>query len=231
MTSDARELELADALGRTLSAARAANKIEEVFHPRLEAVEAVEEAFGCRVPDPVLAYFAAGLAGRYSRPMKSPRAMIELTQYLQEELEEQRQRGRPIRWSPDRVVVFDEDNANFLAFGRGTPPSSDAILFIDHEGVWTDPPIDTTLRSYLKSEAEGFGGDIAKLEPFVAEVRDEPSAQGEESEDLLVRHAKFGRGRIIDKDEGGKHAKWTVEFDDGQTRKLLARFLEVESGG
>jgi hypothetical protein len=231
MTSHARELKLTDALGRTLSAARAANKIEEVFHPRLEAVEAVEEAFGCRVPDPVLAYFAAGLAGRYSRPMTSPRAMLELTRYLQEELEEQRERGYPIRWSPDTVVVFDEDNANFLAFDRRTAPDSDAILFIDHEGVWTDPPTKMTLRSYLKSEADRFEGDIDKLEPFAAEVRDVPAAESGESDDVFVRHAKFGRGRIIEKDAGGKHEKWTVEFEDGETRVLLARFLEVDSSG
>ena len=40
-----------------------------------------------------------------------------------------------------------------------------------------------------------------------------------------VQHEKFGRGRVIAVDGGGADRKFTIEFQDGETRKILGRFL------
>ncbi len=40
-----------------------------------------------------------------------------------------------------------------------------------------------------------------------------------------VEHDKFGRGRVIGVDGHGADRKFTIEFQDGETRKILGRFL------
>jgi len=40
-----------------------------------------------------------------------------------------------------------------------------------------------------------------------------------------VEHEKFGRGRVIGVDGHGADRKFTIEFQDGETRKILGRFL------
>ena len=40
-----------------------------------------------------------------------------------------------------------------------------------------------------------------------------------------VHHEKFGRGRVVAAEGRGPDKKYTIEFQDGETRKILGRFL------
>jgi len=40
-----------------------------------------------------------------------------------------------------------------------------------------------------------------------------------------VQHEKFGRGRVVAVEGGGGDRRFTIEFQDGETRKILGRFL------
>jgi DNA helicase-2/ATP-dependent DNA helicase PcrA len=46
-----------------------------------------------------------------------------------------------------------------------------------------------------------------------------------------VHHDTFGRGRVIGVDGQGSDMKFTIEFQDGETRKILGRFLTGLSDG
>ena len=40
-----------------------------------------------------------------------------------------------------------------------------------------------------------------------------------------VQHEKFGRGRVLSAEGQGMDKRYSIEFQDGETRKVLARFL------
>jgi DNA helicase-2/ATP-dependent DNA helicase PcrA len=41
-----------------------------------------------------------------------------------------------------------------------------------------------------------------------------------------VQHDKFGRGRVLSAEGGGMDKRYVIEFQDGETRKVLGRFLQ-----
>lgn len=227
-----RKLKINRELALYLATLRKEREIDEVYDLRLEDIEAVEEEFGFRIPDAILAYYASGLAGRFSGPMTNPRAMLELTKQVRAEIAELADRGHRPSWNYGLAVAFDYDNGNFLAVHKNTERTSDAILFLDHEGGgFVEAPIKMTLGDYLDPRGEYLDptGEVivdADLEPFTADIY---SAPDEEQPPTIVEHTKFGRGQVIDRDETGTRSKWTVEFEDGTTKKLLADFLEVLS--
>jgi hypothetical protein len=219
-----RELKINKSVALLLAALRREEGIDEVHDLRIEDVLAVEEKYGLQIPDPILAFYASGLAGRFATTRTSPAAMIGLTQGLRGEILDLIDQGYRPEWSYRQAVAFDYDNGNYLAFRKGTGRTSDAILFVDHEaGGFVETPAPMTLREYLDPEEKVTIDD--DLEPFTARFFSKPDDPPEEEPELIVEHGKFGRGRVVERDETGAKAKWNVEFEDGTTRKLLADFL------
>jgi hypothetical protein len=147
-----------------------------------------------------------------------------LTRLLQDDFRDWQAQGLGVDWTPRSVVVFDQIGSDFLAFRRRRRPSKNLILYIDHETVFYEPLASIRLLDHLQHQ---FPSPKRGQTAFEAFIVSEPAADAADEPDVIVEHPKFGRGRILKRDESNKRAKWTVEFDDGQTRVLLADFLEV----
>lgn len=200
---------------------------------RVDDLDEIEERFGCRIPDPIIGYFAAGLADRMGTgSAKKISAIKGLTEQFREAVEEA---GSEPRYNPDGWVIFEEDNANYLGFSTSAPRDQQSYFLFDHEGVYTDTPIELSLAERLRDLIRDSGGDdhpdsTKDFDPFeVTLIHPKPKKPRDSSldEEIFVEHPKFGRGQVLSKDDTGKHEKWEVEFDSGETKLLVAKFLEV----
>ncbi len=199
---------------------------------KLEVVEEIEEELDCRVPDPVIAYFAAGFGDFYgSGSAKRIRAVMKLTASFRDAVA--KGGGKP-RYNPDGWIIFENDNGNYLGFPADASRDQQTIHFFDHEGAFADAPVPMALTERLYEFIRGAGGDdrqdsIKELDPFEVKLispKPKPPETGLD-EDLFVEHPKFGRGQVMSIDTTSKHEKWEVDFDSGEKKLLLARFLDV----
>jgi hypothetical protein len=200
---------------------------------RVEDLDEIEGSFACRIPDPVIAYFAAGLGDFYGDGKANTiNAIKELTEEFRETVQDA---GQEPRYNPDGWMVFENDNANYLGFPTDAERDQQTAYLFDHEGAYTDTPIPLSLAERLREFIRGAGGDdhpdsAKEVDPFeVTLIHPAPkvSKSAKLDEEIHVEHPTFGRGLVLSKDDTGKHEKWKVEFDGGETKLLVAKFLDV----
>ena len=180
---------------------------------RLAAVEALERELEITLPDPVLAYLAAGVSAWGDGPLRLESIRERTTAVREQALEASRSRARRL----ERVVVIDDDsNGNYIGGAKGTPKPSDELLFLDHEEGFA-PRAKVSLAETLERFADRFG----PAEPFVPVLSDEPEPAPPVTR---VRHAKFGAGRLV-ADEG---ENVLVAFDTAGEKRLKRAFVTFE---
>jgi DNA helicase-2/ATP-dependent DNA helicase PcrA len=88
----------------------------------------------------------------------------------------------------------------------------------------------SNLPSQFILEARLFGDD----QPDENEIVSEPTEQAAPAaplmrvkEGLRVQHPEFGLGKIVEKSGSGEALKVTIMFDNGKTKKLLARYAPL----
>ena len=182
---------------------------------RLQDLEKIEREFSITIPDPVVAYVAAGVSLWGDGPVSLP-AIRERTLTVRELLEESRPEGAP----PNRrfIVIDDDSNGNYIAVVAGTARRSDAVSFLDHEEGYALGSPSLGILEHLARALEGTDVDAA---PFVLELYDEPDA---EPEVVWVTHKKFGRGKVLAQVEDNV----TVQFDSVGEKRLKRSFLTFE---
>ncbi len=92
-----------------------------------------------------------------------------------------------------------------------------------------------TEKRYAKSEGFSAGkydrrlpvNRVTSAEPFGAAVRSEPKAGAALVPGDKVEHKFFGKGRVISYEPMGSDALIEVEFENGQTKKLMASFAKL----
>lgn len=226
-----RTVKLTEELGKAFTAARQVRGIDHNEPLKQEMLEEIEKKLNTRIPDPIIGYYGARLAGwDSSSPPADPRYMVQLTMGLREDMQEHIESGRSPDWVPTQWVIFEEDDGNLLGFRVGSPRDTTSIAMFDHEGNYLAPPIAMDLSDRVMPYLEEVGEDIDLLpfEPLVERERRLRHSEPEEIPDTVVSHPKFGRGKVVEMDQKNRLEKWTVAFDDGETRKLLRRFLTVE---
>ncbi len=202
VTVDAR---LARALGRL----RADAKRRGIAHaPRdlglvsisLHAIESVEREVGATLPDPVIAFLAAGVSPWGDGPVRlslvAPRTL---------ELREDGIIG------DDFVVIDDDSNGNFIAFNR-TSRDPDELWFVDHETGWDSANrmslIETLDVARNEPDASPFELMIDPTPPLAPAVR-------------WISHATFGRGVIVAEADDVV----TVRFEGVGEKRVKRSFL------
>jgi len=213
----------------TLASTTTGSKPKDI---RVEDVEELENNFSCRIPDPIIAYFAAGLGDFYgSGKATKINAIKGLTEQFRELVSEGDQEPR---YNPEGWMIFEKDNGSYLGFPNDADSDQQAVYLFDHEGGFTDTPIPIALSERLREFVRSAGGDdhpdsSKEVEPFEVTLI-HPIVKERDTgidEDIFVEHPTFGRGQVVSKDDTGKYDKWEVAFDSGETKLLVAKFLEV----
>lgn len=186
---------------------------------RMDLLQNAEQQLGCPVPDAVIAYIAAGVGSRRSKEIGS---VCSLTRRL---LDSQHpDDDRSLADSPK--LAFDEESRDFLVFNRGTARDSHEVERLGQHDGWEDG----AMMSIVTRLADIAGEVPANTEPFelVIDYVTVEESEVEETNEQWISHKKFGRGHVTDIEPSSKGDKLTIEFEDGETRKLLARFIEFE---
>lgn len=181
---------------------------------RLDQLKAVEQSLDTRIPDAVIAFVVSGVG--------STRWILDIERYTVALLE-QLGRSRDDAATHD-VIAFGQDGDKFLVYPRGAEQEFEGYSLADAAGNVVDAG---TLEDRLTEE---LGADLKRVvDPFEAVVdyftTDEDA---EEPEEQWVSHKKFGRGIVLAKEPTPRGAKLTINFDDGETRKLLESFITYE---
>src|SRR5262249_54484898 len=69
--------------------------------------------------------------------------------------------------------------------------------------------------------ARAYGASESRVAPAL-HIRPNPN---DASVGRRVQHDKFGRGRVVAAEGAGMDKRFLIEFHDGETRKILGRFL------
>jgi len=191
---------------------------EEGALPPLRVVdlEALEQRLGFPLPDPAIAYIAAGVSCWGDGPVRLA-GVLEKTLLVHEDRVEA---GGSSEQVALRFAVIDDDsNGNYIAVKKGTPQASDRVYFLDHEEGFrlTNP---TSLAQKLAERLEGDETPGAHAR-FVVELDHElPPVPAP----LVARHSKFGVGRVI-ADDG---ETVTIAFETVGEKRLKRSFVAFE---
>ncbi|MEZ4385533.1 MAG: hypothetical protein R3A79_29720 [Nannocystaceae bacterium] len=216
--ADSRRIALPVDLARSLTAIRLRRG-----HPAEAAAEAqvrahqlrhAEETLRCTIPDAVIAYVVSGVGERAAAGVDG---LIALTQDLQAAQGDERPVHRAER------VAFDYDNGNFLAFHRGSERAATSYQLLDHEESYRSGPSGDLGERLARLIDE----DITDSTPGFAVILDD-TPPAPEPDAAWVTHAKFGRGSVTRTEPTSRGDKLTIDFEDGETRTLLARFVRFE---
>jgi hypothetical protein len=214
-------------------------------------VQRVESELHTKIPDELLVYFAAGLAGERKTSPGAPHLelseIVGLTETQREFLEEQAlRRSNELPFDVEAYVWFDEDeDGNYYLFEAGSRGGE--YYYFDRETSARDGLFRFTLAEFIERWAntlieEYLDGanlsddqlDPENFGPFEARLVGEPIASAQEqtesealAEGFRVRHSKFGPGTVVEKFPGSRE-KWKIEFDSGDTKLMLAEFVELE---
>lgn len=214
-------------------------------------IQRVEAEIGAPIPDELLVYFAAGLAGERKHSPGAPHLelheIVGLTNTQREFLEEQAlRRSNEMPFDVDAYVWFDEDaDGNYYLFEAGSRGGE--YYYFDRETSAQDGLFHFALADMIErwgsqliedyldeSSLSDDDREPEQFEPFTARVTGEPLASPDaqtESEALAegfrVRHSKFGAGTVVEKLTGSRE-KWKIEFDSGETKLMLAEFVELD---
>ena len=182
---------------------------------RLQDLERIEREFSITLPDPVVAYVAAGVSLWGDGPL-SLGAIRERTLSVRELIEEMQPGDLP---ADRRFVVIDDDsNGNYIAVAAGTGRRSDAVVFLDHEEGYQLGAPQLGILEQLARALEGVEGEAPR---FAIDLYDEPDA---EPGVVWVTHAKFGRGKVLSEVDDTV----TVEFESAGEKRLKRRFLTFD---
>lgn len=205
------------AIARNLTAAR----IERGVPPgkaaravlRLENLNHAEEALGCRIPDPIIAYVLANIG--------EGRGQIGELVGLTAELHD----ADDLTTAPN--IAFENDNGNYLVFARGAKADDGSYQLLDHEESYESGPFESIEERVVR--LLGRDEKSPSVEPMEVVIdysvkEEEP----DEPEEQWITHKKFGRGRVLSAEPSRKGDKLKIEFEDGETRKLLDSFIEYE---
>lgn len=183
---------------------------------RVVELEALEEKLGFALPDPAIAYIAAGVSCWGDGPVRLS-DVLEKSLFIQEAFVEA---GTSSERSKLKCAVIDDDsNGNYIAVKKGTPKGSDRVYFLDHEGGFAlKSPTSLTkeLAKYLESHET-----LEVAVPFVVEL-DHTAPPPPPA--VMARHSKFGAGRVI-ADEG---ETVTIAFETVGEKKLKRSFVTFE---
>lgn len=186
---------------------------------RLRDLERAERDLGVALPDAVVAYVAAGVSLWGSTWPPRIESLLDRTLEVRERVEEGW--SDEVRDEPRKafVIVDDDANGNYLGVEDGDPKDGEALAFFDHETGFepeTRYPLTEAIRKALEGREE------AQLAPpLTVELFDEPDP---EPEPVWVRHAKFGRGRVV-AEEGDT---LTIAFEAVGQKRLKRSFVQPD---
>lgn len=183
---------------------------------RLDRLRATEIALGCRIPDPVVAYVMAGVGSLRDIP-----ALLGLNAGLREKL----------GVDDFDLVAFDSDHGDYLTFRHDAPADDATYVTLRHDGSAL-VRVEGELEDYVSGRLGPALADLDRATPPLEIVVDyvtttEPAAP-EEPREEWVSHKSFGRGVVVGREATSKGDKLTIRFADGETRKLLANFVQFE---
>jgi hypothetical protein len=205
--------ELATLLGR-LRAHRGLGS--ERVRLRLQDLESVEKELRLVLPDPILAYLAAGVSAWGDDPPRLG-AVLERTLEVRERIDESGETDEGATRS--RFAIVDDDaSGNYLGVLAGAARESDVVTFFDHEEGYV-PGTRLRLRDVLRDLLEDEG--VGDGPPLEVELYDEPVR---EPTPVWAVHAKFGRGRVLAEVDGTV----TVVFEEMGEKRLKRSFLIFE---
>jgi hypothetical protein len=190
----------------------------------LSAVAAAEEAIDGRLSDEALAIFAAGsefLAKRYGMRLGMVGAHTE---------------DAHAAGVPRSLLAVGVDRGAFLCL-PATPNLGERprLVIATNGGTstrreplerWLLDRVDEALDDLELSEADQrrLDGDEV-LQRFIPELIASAETPAAESLARRVQHPKFGVGSVVREVLGGPEPKLEIEFDSGEKRVLLARFV------
>ena len=190
----------------------------------------MEREIGATLPDDVLAQLALGdPVARIATGIASLEALLDASETVLE-IDDEEYAGT---W----IAIARVGAEPFAELMTGSPSGRQLLLCIPEKprgGVLVvsgrRPREVTSLGTFID---DAIRGELRHLEKWPEvldesrEVSDAPEAllvadgKRESAENPRVRHEKFGRGDVIESHED----KLVVRFEDGVTRKLLARFV------
>lgn len=188
---------------------------KEPARVRLHELEAIEAATGIELPDPVIAYLAAGVSVWGDGPLRLAK-VAEQTAHVRELAVEMFQSMTEA--AAKRFAIIDDDsNGNYIAVKKRTPKDSDAVYFLDHEGGYELPAASLSL---MEAITDRLGDAPPDAPPLAIEWIDEPAPAPRARR---VQHPKFGAGTVHADD--GEYV--SVDFEAGRKR-MKREFLTFE---
>ena len=197
---------------------------------RVESVAWVEQEIGAELPDDVLVLLAIGdPVARIATGLASLESLLDVSETVLE-IDDEEHAGR---W----IAIARVGSEPFAELMTGAPSAHELLLCIPETRgksvlvVSGRRPRETTsLGAFIDDAVRGELRHLEKWPEVLDEARERADAPeavmvedgvDERKEPPRVRHERFGRGDVIETHED----KLLVRFDDGVTRKLLARFL------
>lgn len=212
-----RTLALRTKLAALLGRLRASRGLPDAtVRVRLQDLERVERELGVVLPDAVVAYVAAGVSLWDGVSPPSIASLVDRTREVQELVGEWGDEGARPR---SRFVIVDDDaNGNYLGVEQGAAKDGETLAFFDHEtgySVEIRYPLADAIEQALEDQPD------AAAAPLTVELFDEPDP---EPEPVWVRHAKFGRGRVVAEEED----TLTIAFDAVGQKRLKRSFVQPD---
>lgn len=197
-------------LGEMLIRLRAAEGVQAQPEVDVDAVRDVDRALGWRLPDDLIATFAARL----------PQLEVERELALAKVVGHTG-RVRAMGAPGDLVGVGKDDTRVWLCVRKGEQPPEGTALFK------YDADDGSTFRVPLVDYLEACLGEAGTAEPAAGAfepvlVRRLPAG----SPGQRVRHATFGEGKVLKETGSGPTRKVQVDFPGRGLKLLQARFLE-----
>ena len=177
---------------------------------RLQDVEHIEKLFDMALPDPIIAYIAAGVSAWGDGPL-SIAGIEERTLIIQDHHDaNEYSPGTPF------VVVDDDSNGNYIAVRKDDA----GFCFLDHETGFELDGRDS-LAEHIEKVLHDL--ELGGAQPFAVELVDSPDP---EPVVMRVSHPKFGEGKVVQR--LGDNV--TVDFESVGEKRLKASFLTFLDG-
>ncbi len=197
-------------------------------------VESVEQEYGCVLPDPILAAFAANTDELGEQAEMDLPDVVAHTQ-------EAYGRGCPrdliaVGRQPDGLAYYCIERR---ADWDGHPvvlrifDSQDHSISVHPLAAWLDERVEACRESLqegdaddrARAELEPTDTQLARFRPRVRSIAAGEAATSDPGP-RTVRHAKFGPGTVLRETGSGMDRKLEVDFEQVGTKVILARFLD-----
>lgn len=187
---------------------------------RMDFLDNTEKLIGCSIPDAVITYVTSGMGVHRSKDIT---AVATLTRKLIDARDPHA--ITPLEEAPQ--IAFDLDGDTFLAFERGASLDTLDVTRLEAKNGWKTTP-EINLAGLLTDRVGKVSPSTEPFQLMVDYLTTEKPVEEVESNERWVTHKTFGRGLVTDITPSSKGDKLTIEFEGGETRKLLARFIEFE---